>query len=165
MYFLLTFILSMLIWVIFSGLLDAFHLTLGVVSSILVSVFSSRILFPNHTSSMGSLAAQSLRFIPYFIWLMKEIIVSNFHVLYLALFPGAMKHVQPSIVKFKLGLKSESARYLLANSITLTPGTVSVQIKGDELWVHSISQKTTESLEGDMEKRVARVFGESLTNS
>ena len=98
----------------------------------------------------------------YSFWLLKEIVIANIHVFYLAMIPGGMKHMDPEMVKIKVGLKSDAARYVLANSITLTPGTVSVKMEADELLVHSISRTTTEGLEGDMEKRIAKVFGENL---
>lgn len=149
-------------WVTFSGLLDPFHLTLGTISCVIVSFASTRIFFPHSESSITESLGRVIRFIPYLLWLIKEIILANFHVLYLAVIPGGIKHMNPELVEIKVKLKGDAARYLLANSITLTPGTVSVKISGDILLVHSISRKTTEGLESDMELRIARIFGETL---
>ena len=164
MYFVVTFLLLFGIWVSFSGLLDAFHLTLGVISCVIVSVISTRVLFPKPETPISTQLSRILPFIGYCFWLFKEIVVANIHVLYLAIFPGAMKHLEPEIVSMKIRLKNDSARYLLANSITLTPGTVTVKIDGDDLMVHSISRKTTKGLEGGMEKRIAAIFGEKIEN-
>jgi len=162
MYFIVCYILLMLLWVAFSGILDVFHLTLGVISCGIVSLLSAKILFPPGQPGIGEFFHRMLGLAIYGFWLVKEIIVANIHVFYLAMIPGGIKHLDPELVKIKIGLKSDGARYVLANSITLTPGTVSVSIDGDFLLVHSISRTTTEGLEGDMERRIAKVFGEQL---
>jgi multicomponent Na+:H+ antiporter subunit E len=162
MFFVTTYILLLAIWVVFSGLLDPFHLSLGVISCLIVSLLSTRVLFPNTESNPIFLLKRSFHFAGYLIWLLKEILIANIHVFYLAIIPGGIQRLDPTVVEIKVRLKSESARYLLANSITLTPGTVTISIEGDRLLVHSISRVTTEGLEGDMERRIAKVFGETL---
>lgn len=163
MYYFVSFVLLMGIWVAFSGLFDPFHLSLGVISCALVSLLSTRILFSDRTIPLPVLIGRWFRFLGYLGWLMKEIIIANVHVFYLAIIPGGIRHLDPELVRIKVKLQGETARYLLANSITLTPGTVSVKIEGQDLLVHSISRKTTEGLKGDMEARIAKVFGEILT--
>ncbi len=162
MYFVVTTFILMLLWVAFSGLLDAFHLTLGFISCTFVSFLSSRILFPKGQPGISVFLTRLFGLILYSFWLIKEILLANIHVFYLAMIPGGMRHMDPELVKIRVGLKSDIARYVLANSITLTPGTVSVKMEEEELLVHSISRKTTEGLEGDMEKRIAKIFGETL---
>jgi multicomponent Na+:H+ antiporter subunit E len=162
MYFVISFILLMGIWVVFSGLFDPFHLSLGVISCLIVSMLSSRILFPNSKLPLQVFIGRSFRFFGYLGWLIKEIVIANVHVFYLAIIPGGIRHLDPELVRVNVKLQGETARYLLANSITLTPGTVSVKIQGNDLLVHSISRKTTEGLKGDMENRIARIFGETL---
>lgn len=163
MYYFVSFVLLMGIWAAFSGLFDPFHLSLGVISCALVSLISTRILFPDRSLPFPVLIARFFRFLGYLGWLIKEIVFANIHVFYLAIIPGGIRHLDPELVRIKVKLQGETARYLLANSITLTPGTVSVKIEGQNLLVHSISRKTTEGLKGDMEVRIARVFGETLT--
>ena len=162
MYAALFYIILMLLWVAFSGLLDPFHLTLGAISCGIVTLLSANLLFPAGQPGLGTFFKRIFGLFIYSFWLLKEIIVANIHVFYLAMIPGGMKHMQPELVRIKVGLQSDAARYVLANSITLTPGTVSVKMDDDELLVHSISRTTTEGLEGDMEKRIARIFDESL---
>ncbi|MBR0069480.1 MAG: Na+/H+ antiporter subunit E, partial [Synergistaceae bacterium] len=58
--------------------------------------------------------------------------------------------VEPCIVKFNTKLKTEPARIALANSITLTPGTITVSLEGDELLVHALSREMADGLEGSM---------------
>jgi multicomponent Na+:H+ antiporter subunit E len=62
------------------------------------------------------------------------------------------------MVRFRTSLQSEFARYVFANSITLTPGTVTLSVDGDKFVVHAISKKVADELPGEMEKRVAKIF-------
>lgn len=163
MSFLISFLLFFGTWIIFSGLLDGFHLTLGILSCGLVSAIFTRVLFPGMDTPLGVIISRIPRFVGYFGWLFKEIVWANLHVFRLAMLPGGMALMSPELVRIKIKLKGDGARYLLANSITLTPGTVSVKISKDELLVHSISRKTTEGLESDMEMRIAKIFGETLS--
>ena len=162
MLFLLSFLILLATWVVFSGLLDGFHLTLGVLSCLFVSLISTRVLFPQAEVPSLRAIGRIGWFIHYLGWLIKEVVLANFHVFGLAMAPGGTKRLHPELVSMPVRLKGEAARYLLANSITLTPGTVSVKIEGDHLTVHSISRKTTEGLESDMELRIARIFGEDI---
>lgn len=80
-----------------------------------------------------------LIYIPVFFW---EMAKANFDVAYRVLHPKMP--ISPGIVKVKTGLKSEMARTFLANSITLTPGTMTVDIKDDHLYIHWINVRHTE---------------------
>ncbi len=94
-----------------------------------------------------------------FIW---ECIKANFDVAYRVLHPRLP--VKPGIVKVKLQVKSEIARTILANSITMTPGTITVDIIGDDLFVHWIyvrstdPEKYTHIISGRFEKYIKRIF-------
>ena len=78
-----------------------------------------------------------------------QILLSNLHILKLALSPGDLPEVQPRLVRIRTGLKTDFAKWFLANSITLTPGTITIDIDGDELLIHSISEVTTTGVEDD----------------
>lgn len=158
MYPVFIFLLLMAIWLVFSGQFDAFHVTLGVLSAAFVTWFSGDMLFEDRKKSIGERISGAGRIAAYTIWLFREIVVANFHVLHLSLHPRSREMLEPRMVRFKTRLKTDFAKYVLANSITLTPGTVTVSIEGDEFLVHAISRKTAESLPGDMESRVAAAF-------
>jgi multicomponent Na+:H+ antiporter subunit E len=68
------------------------------------------------------------------------------------------EEIQPQIVRFRSGLKSDFEKYVLAQSITLTPGTVTLKIDGDIFLVHAISDAAAEGLMGSMADRVRYVF-------
>lgn len=159
----------MVTWVALSGQFDAFHLTLGLISSGLVTWMSSDLLFRYRDQSIAERVYEGWKLSFYFLWMIWQILLANFSVLRLALAPGAMKEINPSIVHFKTKLKSNFAKFLLANSITLTPGTVTIKIIGDDFYVHAINEKAAAGLDGEMERRIARIYrseqealGESL---
>ena len=95
----------------------------------------------------------------YLSWMLYQILLSNLHILKLALSPGDLPEVHPRLVRIKTGLKTDFAKWFLANSITLTPGTITIDIEGDELLIHSISEFTTTGVEDDaMERKIASIF-------
>ena len=156
-YRLLTFLLLLGTWVIFSGVFDAFHLGLGLISCGIVTWLSSNFLFHNKGKGLAARLAEALRFVGYALWLLWQVVQANIHVLKLAFAPDN-REIRPRLVRFRTSLKSEFARYVFANSITLTPGTVTLDVDGDEFVVHAISKHVAEDLPGEMEKRVAAVF-------
>jgi multicomponent Na+:H+ antiporter subunit E len=149
-----TFGLLYAFWLVFSGHYDAFHLGLGFLCAGLVAYTSHDLLLPD-VITRGDLVTV-WRFTLYIPWLIYQIVLANLHVVYLVF---NMKHVDPRIVRFHTKLESELARVTLANSITLTPGTITMDLVDREFQVHAISRKVAEDLEtGEMEKRVAQVF-------
>ena len=154
---LLTFLLLLVTWVIFSGVIDVFHLSLGVISCGIVTWLSSDFLFQKDGKGLQTRFVEVGRFIGYCLWLLWQIILANIHVLKLAL-ASNNREMRPQMVRFRTSLRSEFARYVFANSITLTPGTVTLSVEGDEFVVHAISRKVADELPGEMEKRVAKIF-------
>ena len=158
--FLLIFILMFLSWIVLSGKFDLFHLSLGVVSCLLVAYFSSDLLFQSVT--LGTLWKQWARFLMYLPWLIYQIFRANIHVMILVFHPRMMDLIDPRIIKFRSKLKGEIALVTFANSITLTPGTITVYVtEYADFEVHVIDQPSAESLPGDMETRIANIFMES----
>ena len=148
------FVILFVFWLVFSGHFDTLHLTLGVVCSALVAALSYDLLLPNAPSSAW--LVQTSRFLLYIPWLLSEVVVANFHVVYLILRPGQLR---PQIVRFKTSLKGELARVTLGNSITLTPGTITMDIQDGEFHIHAVSDKAAAAvLSGNMERRVAYTF-------
>ena len=148
------------IWIVFSGQFDFFHLTLGVLSAGFISHVTGDMFFQDRTRGMKERSRELSRLPGYLVWLAWQIVLANLHVLYLALHPRGLAEVEPAIVRFRTPLRSDFSRYVLANSITLTPGTITLKTTGNQFVIHAISQKTRESLDGSMERRIADVFGE-----
>ena len=159
MYRIVTFLLLMGFWIFFSGQFDVFHVTLGVLSCLFITIISSSFYFTNRSKGFGNRLAETARIPGYLIWLVWEIVLSNVHILKLALTPGDIKGLDPSLVRVKTGLKTDYGKYILANSITLTPGTITIDIDGDELLIHSISKHTKLGVEEEtMERKISKVF-------
>jgi len=151
------FVILYAFWLVFSGHYDAFHLSLGVLCAALVSYFSHDLLVS--TPPDGSEATKTWRFILYLPWLIYQVILANLHVVRLVF---DTRDVAPRIVRFKTRLRDDLAQVAFANSITLTPGTITMDIDDDEFVVHAISEKVaTDLLNGEMERRIAHVFMES----
>ncbi|NCG26368.1 MAG: hypothetical protein GWP42_02350 [Verrucomicrobiales bacterium] len=158
MYRALIFSLLLITWVILSGLLDAFHISLGILSCALVTWLSSGLLFNDRSLSFYSRLRQVSRLPLYLSWLLWQIVLANIHVLRISFSPRVKEQIQPQLVRFRSGLKSDFEKYVLAQSITLTPGTVTLQIDGDVFLVHAISDVAAKGLMGSMVDRVRHVF-------
>jgi len=156
---LLTFILMEISWQSLSGMFDPFHQSLGVISCAIVAWFSSDLLFP--PGAPWTPGRTWVRFALYVPWLIWEIVKANTWLLYLVFHPRMMDKIDPRIIKFDGRLKGEMANLTFANSITLTPGTITVYVDLDgEYTVHAIDAKSASGLPGEMRDKVAKTFGE-----
>ena len=99
-----------------------------------------------------------LRPLPYAMWLVKEVIEANFHVARRLLDPRLP--IQPQLIRLKASQSEDLTRVVYANSITLTPGTVSVAIEDDEIVVHALTRSASdEDKSGEMDRRVTQLQG------
>jgi len=155
----LTFFIMFSVWILLSGKFDGFHISLGIISCALVSVFSSELLFPDLI--IKELPIVWFRFIRYVPWLLYQVLVANIHLMYLTFHPKMIDLIDPQISVFRSRLKSDLSLLTLANSITLTPGTITVYVSifGD-VTVHSIDVESGQSLPWIMDARIAEIFGE-----
>ena len=145
----LTFSLSAF-WLLMSGHYTPLILFLGAISVGFVLYLTKR---------MDSLDEDTFEFklkrrhFSYWSWLAKEIFKANLDVAKVVLAPN-MK-LSPRMLRVPSSQSSDLGTVIYANSITLTPGTVSVDIEGDEIIVHALTQELMDGLtEGDMDKRV-----------
>ena len=158
MSFAVTFILLLLFWIFMSGLFDLWHFGLGIISCALVAYMSNDLLFTD--KQVAGKGREVIRLIKYLPWLLYQIYLANIYVVKLALSPRMSDRIYPHIVKFRTKLKKDLSVFTFANSITLTPGTITVLVENDCFYVHAIDQPVAESLPGDMETRVGHIFGE-----
>ena len=158
--FLLTFFIMFVLWILLSGKFDGFHLILGIISCSIVAYFSADLLFETPSIKVTRLAGSWIRFVRYVPWLLYQIFLANLHLLYLSFHPKMMDLIDPKIIKFRSKLRGDLSRVTFANSITLTPGTITVYVSLDgNFSVHAIDKKSREGLPGEMEARIARAFG------
>lgn len=146
------FVVLFAFWVVLSGMFDAFHLTLGVISCALVVLINGRLLFS------GSVREPMLRrvvgMLGYLPWLFYQIVVACIDIARIVLSPRMLDLIDPRIFHFTTRLTSDFARVTFAQSITLTPGTVTVFTHGDEFTVYALTQATADALPGEMEQRI-----------
>lgn len=156
MSFVVTWLLLAGFWVGLSGYFDAIHLTFGAVSVTLVTLLSHKHLTGG--SGIGSGMMAGVRTVLYLPWLFWQIFVANIDVM---LRIAGIRPIEPRMIRFKANLNTEYGRVLLANSITLTPGTVTVEAEDDnEFVVHALCVEAAEAvLQGDMERKVHAVEG------
>ena len=153
-----TFIILFIFWMVMAGKFDLFHAALGVISCLIVTFLSGDLLFKETRKGRGK---EVVRFIAYIPWLIYQIILANFHIARLALSPKMSELINPQLIKFKSNLKSDISKVTFGNSITLTPGTITADIQGDEFLVHGLDQSVVDDLmSGEMEQRVAHIFSE-----
>jgi multicomponent Na+:H+ antiporter subunit E len=146
-------------WVLLSGRFDAMHLAFGLGSALLVSWFSRSLAALGRTEPLGGVRTL-MRLVPYVGWLIYQIIIANIDVARRAISPRLP--IYPGIIKVTSRFDSDLALTALANSITLTPGTMTVDVVGKDLYIHCLAiedeQKVME-VERDFEEHVERLFG------
>lgn len=129
------FIALLVLWLIFGGL-SVTSLVLGAIVSALITLFAARFMGYSSARLLGAVKKIG-RAAGYLLLLLREIVLANLSVIKLIY---SKKEPEPLLVRFRTGLKTDAARVLVANSITLTPGTITVGLEGDELCVHALDR-------------------------
>jgi len=145
------------LWIVFSGRLEPFHLATGIIAAAFV-VWLDRKLAPAPLTEPGVALRPNIgRIILYVPWLGWQMILSAWQVAQVILNPD--KYISPRLVSFKSPQPHALARVILGNSITLTPGTLTLDIDGDRYLVHALGESSTNGLlSGEMQRKVARLF-------
>ncbi|MBN1353261.1 MAG: Na+/H+ antiporter subunit E [Candidatus Omnitrophica bacterium] len=141
--FLYLFVLLMLVWFALASSLNYQMLIFGILVSLILSIFFSKVYLELELPPLS--IKRIVYFIIYVFVLFKEIAKANVDVAYRVLHPKMP--IRPGVVVIKTKLKRDIAKLILANSITLTPGTFTLDILGDNLLVHWINVKTEDSEE------------------
>lgn len=138
------FLLFFLAWIIFNGRVTVEIVIFGIV--IAAAVFAFICKFMDYSLQKEKKFYRKVVFlIKYAFVLVKEIIVANIAVARMILTEREV--MEPVIVKFQTDLKSELSRVILANSITLTPGTITVSLENGEYTVHCLDKTLAEGME------------------
>jgi len=138
MRYLAIFILSMIFWLLITFSFTAANIAAGAAASLLTAAVFGRYYFHNVGKFLQP--RRWFWFLVYLVTFIWSCIKANFDVAYRVLHPAMP--IKPGIVKVRTTLKSDFARTLLANSITMTPGTITVDIIGDDMYIHWICIKT-----------------------
>ena len=137
-------VLFFLVWVIFNGRLTLEIVVFGIVVACAMFAFVCR--FMDYSLQKEFRFYKKIpAFAQYLYCLVKEIIAANLTVCRMIL--TRKERMEPVIVRVHADLKTEAARVVLANSITLTPGTITVSLSGQELLVHCLDKSLSEGME------------------
>ncbi len=137
------YIIFFLIWIIFNGQFTLEIAAFGVVIAGLVYWFICKFL--NYNPKKDLILGKKLFQMLYYVFiLLKEIIKANFTVIKMIM--SSRYEIEPAVVKFRTDLKTPFARILLANSITLTPGTITVSLEKNEYVVHCLDKSLAEGI-------------------
>jgi multicomponent Na+:H+ antiporter subunit E len=144
------------VWFVWSGHTEVLLLSLGLVSCLLVLWLTRR---------MGIIDAESVpieripRLLLYLPWLVWQVVKSNLDVARRILDPRLP--IRPLVLRVRAGQRDDLGRVIYANSITLTPGTVSIRVEDDEIEVHALTREAADGLlDDEMNRRVTRAMGD-----
>jgi multicomponent Na+:H+ antiporter subunit E len=146
------FIVLALLWWILSGYTKVLLVSLGLVSIVFTLFVSHRMDVVDDESHPTHISMQLLR---YWLYLLQQIVISNIDMLKIILSPNP--DIDPRIVRVSIRQQSDLGKAVLGNSITLTPGTVTLDFNNhqDEIEVHAINKATADDVvAGTMDKRV-----------
>lgn len=137
-------------WLLNSGHYSVLILSLGFFSIVFILVIAHKMDVVDQESQPVYLTRNIFG---YYLWLIKEIIQANITVVkHIWLGKGS---ISPALEKITISQQTDIGKVIYANSITLTPGTVAIDITGDEIIVHALLRKDIDSLKtGEMDRRV-----------
>ncbi len=152
------------IWLLLSGFFtNILLLTLGLLSSLLVVLITWRMEIADPEE--GPLRIDiSPEIIWYWLWLVGQIVLSSWNVTRLILQRDMA--ISPTMISFHATQQTDLGRVIYANSITLTPGTVTTSLLGDKLDIHALTQEIAqEVLAGEMDRRVTHLENTNVDNN
>ena len=132
-----------LLWVIFNGNFTLEICIFGVIISVVIFAFICK--FMDHSLRKEIVFyRKTILFIRYALLLVREIVKANFGVVHMIL--SQKEEIQPLLVTFHSDLKTATGKAFLANAITLTPGTITVSLEGDQYTVHCLDESLAEGM-------------------
>jgi multicomponent Na+:H+ antiporter subunit E len=139
------------LWILLSGKLDAFHLSIGFFGAALIAWINTE---PQHLDEPPLPLARLVLYLPWLFW---EVVKSSLNITKIILDPKLP--INPRLVQYPTNLGSNTAVVLLGNSITLTPGTVTIEVSSSKLVIHALDDESSNELESrSMEQKIAEVF-------
>jgi len=143
------------VWLVLSGRYDLLHLIIGFMVACGVAWLNTGYA---HSAFQGYPWMRSVLYVP---WLFLRIVQSSLHLTKL-IFKRSLP-IHPKLISYRSQLQHQGAIVLLANSVTLTPGTITVEVNGNHLLVHAIDEVAAEDLtSGRMEEKIAGVFQQKV---
>lgn len=142
-------------WVLLNGQWTAEIAIVGLI--VCAALYAFMCAFMGYSPKQEWRIAKRLpRIAGYFVYLVGEVFKSAFAVIRLIWSPTQV--IEPEVTSFRTKLKSDAGKVVLANSITMTPGTLTIDVQGDEFLIHCLDTSFDVGQEGfEMEKRVMRL--------
>ena len=152
-------------WMVLSGRTETKFVVYGLITAIVTTwVTYPLLLVPNKDGSKRYFVfgVSIPKFIMYFFWLMWQLVLANIDVLLAT--TAQELDIDPKVVRFYFRADNPMASVVLANSITLTPGTVTINVTDDGLYeIHALTKGAAAGvLDGSMHKKVADMYGETF---
>ncbi len=158
-------VLSVVFWglyLVLVGTTNPQELLVGAIVAFLIAYGTVEMVisWQGGRSTLGGILLFIFVYIPYFIYAM---IKANLDVAYRVLHPSMP--IDPAVVSFKTNLRSDLGKLILANSITLTPGTITLEVKDDEFFIHWIDapvrdpEEAKEAICGTFERLLMKITG------
>jgi multicomponent Na+:H+ antiporter subunit E len=142
-------------WLLWSGHTETLLVVLGAVSAVAAVAIAVRMRLVDEEGIPLALPLRALRFLPWMFW---QIAKANVDVARRILNPRLPIH--PAVIRVKTSQRRDAGRVIYANCITLTPGTVSVDVEGDEIVVHALTREAAAELAtGKMDRKVSAYEG------
>jgi multicomponent Na+:H+ antiporter subunit E len=141
------------VWLVISGRYDFYHVIIGFLAACGVAWLNTGY---SHSAFHQFPWVRAVVYIP---WLFLRIVQSSLHLTKLILSPSLP--IKPKLISYRSHFQHQGAMVLLGNSVTLTPGTITVEVDGNHLLVHAIDEAAGEDLtSGLIERKLAVVFQE-----
>jgi len=156
-----TFLTLFAFWLLLSGHYTGFLMTAGILCSLGVVLFARRMGIVDQEGHPVDLIVPAL--FAYWPWLVKEIFTSALQVTAIILNPRLP--ISPTMLRVRATQKTDVGRTTFANSITLTPGTISVEVGEDQILVHALTRDAALGLaDGEMDRKVTRFEKNRIDN-
>ncbi len=150
-------------WVLLSGHFDLFHLASGAAGVGLLLWLDRKLGSATLEHRDADLRPKWGRILAYVPWLLWQMVLSAWHVGRVIWRPSVYPFIRPELVTFRSAQPHAVARVMLANSITLTPGTLTLNLDGDKYLIHALTKETADGLlDGSMQRKVASLFSVDL---
>jgi multicomponent Na+:H+ antiporter subunit E len=149
-------------WFVLSDQYSPLFIAMGIGSALLVTWVMTPVVnavLGEHDRPLSQVPLRLWRVVVYLAWLAWSVLSSGLQVAWIVINPRVPP--EPKMLRFRTNLDSRFARVLLANTISLVPGTLTVRLSGDELLVHALVPAAADDLlDGSTQTMIARMFGE-----
>lgn len=143
------------LWLVLSGIYEPLLITFGIISVLIVLAIAIRMDVVDHEGFPVQLSYRLLMYVP---WLLREIGKANLDVTKIIL--ARDLKISPKLATFNASQRTDLGRFIYGNSITLTPGTITVGVYGNEFEIHALTHDAfTGTEEGEMDRRIAQLEG------